>query len=283
MRTNCSSTTGWNAYTSLLSFPNLVDAFRYDTIVAAQLEVYNYQADTCSSRRVGCVWRDGGLAVDAVAESEVPRSANDAVGDRVEEFLAWLRVESTGTTACQPTYDEHARSTRPGVSWLQSLVDGQRSNFGFAMFANQRTDRFSWKKFAGINTANPPKLAVTHSPYHASYAFRKQNPADYVTQDQAGKFPMTITNLGGFTWQPGDDYMSYRVFKNGQLVRTVPSLATPVTTSVPHGGKINLDVAVGALPGTPWGSTIRSSSRWCIEIRRSIAGTPIGVSNQRRG
>jgi hypothetical protein len=135
---------------------------------------------------------------------------------------------------------------------LQSLVDGKRENAGFAVFANQRADRYSWKKFAGINTANPPKLAVTHSPYHASYAFRSQPPEWFVTQDKAGKFPMTITNLGGFTWEPGNDYMSYRVFQNGQLVNT-PASATFVPTSVPHGGKINLDVAVGALPGSAAG------------------------------
>ncbi|MFI6674847.1 LamG-like jellyroll fold domain-containing protein [Kribbella sp. NPDC050469] len=248
---NCSSTSGWNAFTSLMYFPNLVDAFRYDTITAAQLEVYNYQADTCSSRGVDVYGVMEGWQNKPLADVKYPGPQVTPSVVAAKSFSRGYVSGSTGTTACAPRYDA-IPFNGAGVSWLQSLVDGKRSNFGFAMSANQRTDRLSWKKFAGINTANPPRLAVTHSPYHASYAFRKQNPADYVTQDKAGKFPMTITNLGGFTWQPGDDYMSYRVFKNGQLVNT-PAMTTPVTTSVPHGGEINLDVAVGALPGTAAG------------------------------
>ncbi|MEI8413113.1 MULTISPECIES: LamG-like jellyroll fold domain-containing protein [unclassified Kribbella] len=249
--TNCSSTSGWNAYTSLLSFPNLVDAFRYDTITAAQMEVYNYQADTCSSRRVDIYGAMEGWQSTPLSQLKYPGPQATPSVIASNSFSRGYVSGSTGTTACAPRYDVIPFNAT-GVSWLQSLVDGQRSNFGFAMFANQRTDRYSWKKFAGINTANPPKLAVTHSPYHAAYAFRSQPKEWYVTQDKAGKFPMTITNLGAFTWQPGDDYMSYRVFKNGQLVN-VSALATPVTTSVPHGGKINLDVAVGALPGSEAG------------------------------
>ncbi|MEU4192303.1 LamG-like jellyroll fold domain-containing protein [Kribbella sp. NPDC026611] len=246
--TNCSSTSGWNAYTSLLSFPNLVDAFRYDTILGAQLEVYNYQADTCSSRGVDVYGVMEGWQSTPLSSLKYPgpQTAPSVIASK--SFSRGYVSSTTGTTACQPTYDALAFNSA-GVSWLQSLVDGQRSNFGFAMYANQRTDRYSWKRFAGISTANPPKLAVTHSPYHATYALRSQPPEDYVTQDRAGKFPMTITNLGDFTWQPGNDFMSYRVFKDDKLVN-VSALATPVTTSVPHDGKINLDVAVGALPGS---------------------------------
>ncbi|WP_020391989.1 LamG-like jellyroll fold domain-containing protein, partial [Kribbella catacumbae] len=246
--TSCSSGTGWNAYSALLYFPNLVDAFRYDRIDAANLEVMNYQADTCSSRAVNVYGAMEGWSGTPLSQLKYPGPQMTPSVIASKSFSRGYVSNSTGTTACAPMYDSLPFNDA-GLSWLQSLVDGKRSNFGFAMMANQRTDRFSWKKFAGINTANPPRLAVTHSPYRADYAFRSQSPADYVAQDKNGKFPMTITNLGGFTWQPGDDYMSYRVFKNGQRVN-VTSLTTPVTTSVPHGGKINLDVAVGALPGS---------------------------------
>ncbi|MEV4260224.1 RHS repeat-associated core domain-containing protein [Kribbella sp. NPDC049584] len=246
--TNCSSTSGWNAYTSLLSFPSLVDAFRYDTIVAAQLEVYNYQADTCSSRGLDVYGVMAGWQSTPLPSLKYPGPQTTPSVVASKSFSRGYVSNTTGTTACQPMYDALPFNSA-GVSWLQSLVDGQRSNFGFALFANQRTDRYSWKKLAGISTANPPKLAVTHSPYHAAYAFRAQPSADYVTQDKAGKFPMTITNLGGFTWQPGNDYMSYRIYKDNKL-QNWAVLTTPVTTSVPHGGKINLDVAVGALPGS---------------------------------
>ncbi|MER7249757.1 LamG-like jellyroll fold domain-containing protein [Kribbella sp. NPDC000426] len=246
--TNCSSTSGWNAYTSLLSFPSLVDAFRYDTIVAAQLEVYNYQADTCSSRGLDVYGVMEGWQSTPLSSLKYPGPQTTPSVVASKSFSRGYVSNTTGTTACQPMYDALPFNSA-GVSWLQSLVDGQRSNFGFALFANQRTDRYSWKKLAGISTANPPKLAVTHSPYHAAYAFRAQPAEDYVTQDKAGKFPMTITNLGGFTWQPGNDYMSYRIYKDKKL-QNWAVLTTPVTTSVPHGGKINLDVAVGALPGT---------------------------------
>lgn len=249
--TNCSSTSGWNAFTSLLSFPSLVDAFRYDTIVAAQLEVYNYQADSCSSRALDVYGVMEGWQSTPLPSLKYPGPQTTPSVVASKSFSRGYVSNSTGTTACQPMYDALPFNAA-GVSWLQSLVDGQRSNFGFALFANQRSDRYSWKKLAGINTANPPRLAVTHSPYHASYAFRKQNPADYVTQDKAGKFPMTITNLGGFTWQPGNDYMSYRIYKGGKL-QNWAVLNTPVTTSVPHGGKINLDVAVNPLPGSAAG------------------------------
>jgi RHS repeat-associated protein len=244
--TTCTGS-GWDAYTSLLYFPNLVDAFRYDTIVAANLEVFNYRADTCASRAVDVYGAMESWSAKPLTQLKYPGPLMTPSVVASKSFSRGY-VNSTGTTACQPRYDP-LEFNAAGISWLQSLVDGKRSNFGFAMMANQRTDRLSWKRFAGIQTANPPKLAVTHSPYHASYAFRKQNPADYVLQDKNGKFPMTITNLGGFTWQPGNDYMSYRVYKNNQLVNTTP-LTTPVTTSVVHGGKINLDVAVGALPGS---------------------------------
>ncbi|MFI5714075.1 LamG-like jellyroll fold domain-containing protein, partial [Kribbella sp. NPDC051620] len=249
---NTCSGSGWDAFTSLLYFPNLVDAFRYDTITAAQLEVYNYQADTCSSRAVEVYGAMAGWSGTPLPQLKYPGPALTPSVIAANSFSRGYVSNASGTTTCEPRYDA-LEFNGAGIGWLQSLVDGKRSNFGFAMLANKRTDRYSWKKFAGINTANPPKLAVTHSPYHAEYLFRQQNPADYVLQDKNGKFPMTITNLGNFTWQPATDYMSYRVFTTTGHRVDVTSLATPVTTSVPHGGKINLDVAVGALPGGPNG------------------------------
>ncbi|MFC9690939.1 LamG-like jellyroll fold domain-containing protein [Kribbella sp. NPDC056951] len=248
---NCSSTSGWNAYTTLLDFPILERApFMYDTIVAAQLEVYNYKADTCAARDLDVYgvtqnWRETPL--DQI------KYPGPATGRSILAAKGFSRgyVGSNATTACAPRYDALPFNAA-GLSWLQGIVDDRISNYGFALFARQRADKYSWKTLVGTGGANPPKLAITHSPYHAAYAFRAQKPADYVTQDKDGKFPMTITNLGGRTWIPSDDYMSYRVFKNGQAV-SVNQLQTPVTTSVPHGGKINLDVNVGRLAGTPAG------------------------------
>ncbi|GAA1700325.1 hypothetical protein GCM10009745_53900 [Kribbella yunnanensis] len=248
---NCSSTSGWNAYTTLLDFPILERApFMYDTIVAAQLEVYNYKADTCAARDLDVYgvtqnWRETPL--------EQIKYPGPATGRSILAAKGFSRgyVGSNATTACAPRYDALPFNAA-GLSWLQGIVDDRISNYGFALFARQRADKYSWKTLVGTGGANPPKLAITHSPYHAAYAFRAQKPADYVTQDKDGKFPMTITNLGGRTWIPSDDYMSYRVFKNGQAV-SVNQLQTPVTTSVPHGGKINLDVNVGRLAGTPAG------------------------------
>lgn len=250
---NSCTGSGWNAFTSLLYFPNLVDAFRYDTITAASLEVFNYQADTCASRPVEVYGTMGSWTGTPLPQLKYPGPQLTPSVVAGNSFSRGYVSNVSGTTACQPRYDP-LDFNAAGIAWLQSLVDGKVSNFGFAMLAYQRADRYSWKKFAGINTANPPKLAVTHSPYNAEYAFRKQAPADYVTQDKNGKFPMTITNRGNFTWQPGNDYMSYRVYTSTGHRVNVPSLATPVTTSVAHGGKINLNVEVGALAGSPSGA-----------------------------
>jgi RHS repeat-associated protein len=253
--TNCSSTTGWNAYSTLLSFPNLVNALRYHNIFAAQLNVTNFQADTCSSRAVEIYGAMSGWQSTPLPDLKYPgpQLTPSVIGSK--SFSRGYVSNATGTTACQVAQDAIPFNAT-GVSWIQSIVDGKRSNFGFALLAQQRTDRYSWKKLAGINTANPPQLVVTHSPYRAAYALRSQPPEYYVTQEKAGKFPMTITNLGGFTWQPGDDYMTYRVF-NAQNQQLTTTMTTPITTSVAHGGKINLDVGVQALPGSAAGTKYR--------------------------
>ena len=251
--TSCTGTGAWNAFGTFLSFPNLAPALRYHQIFTARLDLLNYQTDTCGSRAVDVYnpieeWRQTPLP-----ELKYPGPAMAGSPIASASFSKGYVSPSTGTTACRPGYASLNFNTA-GRDLVQGIVDGTRPDFGFGIMARERADKFAWKKFAGINSANPPRLVVTHSPYRATYQLKPQAPADYVTQDKDGKFPMTITNLGAETWQPTTDYMTYRVYNAQRQQVSLTELGTNIPSAVPRGGKVTMPVNVQKLAGSPAGT-----------------------------
>jgi hypothetical protein len=253
-QTTCPST-GWNVFASYLSFPSLVPALRYHKIFTARLDLLNYESGSCAARWVDVhgvtqAWQNIPQAQLKFPGPPVTPAALGGAGF-AKGYIATGQTSSACKAGYQPIELQSA-----GRDWIQSLADGTRDNWGLAVRARNQTDSASWKKFAGVDTANPPRLVVTHSPYRASYTQMPQDPADFVTQDKPGKFPIYVKNLGAYTWQPGVDFMTYRVFDTaGNQVHTENALKTQFPTIVSHLGGMTLPVAVQKLPGSADGIT----------------------------
>jgi RHS repeat-associated protein len=253
-QTTCPST-GWNVFASYLSFPSLVPALQYHKIFTARLDLLNYESGSCAARWVDVhgvtqAWQNIPQAQLKFPGPPVTPAAFGGAG-----FAKGYIATGQTSSACKAGY-QPIELQAAGRDWIQSLADGTRDNWGLAVRARNQNDSASWKKFAGVDTANPPRLVVTHSPYRASYTAMPQNPADYITQDKPGKFPIYVKNLGAYTWQPGVDFMTYRVFDEaGNQVHTEDAHKTQFPTIVSHLGGMTLPVSVQKLPGSADGVT----------------------------
>ncbi|RKT54494.1 LamG-like jellyroll fold domain-containing protein [Saccharothrix australiensis] len=227
---------------SYLSFPGVEDALRNHKIFGANLSLLNYQSSSCSARPI------------TVHPVVVPWTANNshkypgpAVGDALaSSSFAHGYIASGSTKSRCPSTTETVALGDDGRDLVQRWVTGAQANHGLSVRGSE-TDPKSWKVFTGAGTANPPRLAVTHTPYNASYKFLRPVPEPPVTRTRAGKVRIEVTNLGAEKWTPGIYALAYRYFgANGQYLGWSESAALP--SVVERGGTVELDATINATP-----------------------------------
>ncbi len=229
---------------SYLKFGSLVNTLKFHTIFGAQLQVLNYDANSCKARPV---------TVHPVTAAWSPTGSYSYPGPAVGPSMAsrsfahgWF-PETIPTSPC-PSANELFDLGVGGTRLVQGWVDGTTANNGISLRANV-ADALSGKRFVGTSEpANNPRLYVTHSPYNAEYAIPNPVPDPPVLQNQAGKVKITVTNRSKDTWNAGGYYLAYRVYKaqTGQAVGQFRS--ADITSPVARNARVTLDATIKALP-----------------------------------
>ncbi|ALG06950.1 hypothetical protein AOZ06_08455 [Kibdelosporangium phytohabitans] len=231
---------------SYISFPGVENTLRNHKIFGAQLSLMNYHSWSCNTRPITVHPVLAGWTASNQYTFPGP-----AYGDPIASpsFAHGYIPRGSSKSPC-PTATESVVLGDGGRDLVQRWVTGQQENHGFSVRASE-TDSFGWKKFTGAGTANPPRLAVTHTPYNAAYRFISAVPDPPVTQTQGGKVKIEVTNLGAEDWEAGRYALAYRYFRHNpdqriEYVGWSESAALPRT--VARGSSVVLDAAIGKTP-----------------------------------
>ncbi|GAA5178696.1 polymorphic toxin-type HINT domain-containing protein [Rugosimonospora acidiphila] len=229
---------GSNA-SSYIKFGGLPSQLQYHTIYGAQLQVVNYDAESCKARPV---------SVYPVTSSW---SSNDSSAPSVGSALtsksfAYGHIGLGQSQSSCPTSAVLFDLGNAGRKLVQGWVNGQ-PNYGLA-FKAPSGESDTWKAFAGTSTANAPKLYVTHSPYNATYSIPSPVPNPPVLQNQNGTVKVTVTNLSAAAWTPGNYYLAYRAYNEDTGKAVTQQRAANLTSTVARNAKVTLDATIKALP-----------------------------------
>ncbi|MDX3657039.1 DNRLRE domain-containing protein [Streptomyces sp. ID05-26A] len=233
---------------SYIDVPDVQNDLRDHRILGAQLAITNYHATSCSATSPITVHAvTQGWAADS--SHRFPGPSYDATVLGSAEFAhGWI---ASGTTVSRcPTATELVTLGEAGRALVQRWVTGQQPNFGLTVRASE-TDPRSWKKFTGAGTANPPRLAITHSPYDAAYKFENPVPDPPVTRTNGGKVKITVTNRSAMDWSANDFVLAYRQFgASGNYIGWNESAPLPAG-GVVRGASVTLDANIlKTEPGT---------------------------------
>ncbi|MGW4116132.1 HNH/ENDO VII family nuclease [Actinosynnema sp. NPDC004786] len=222
---------GTNKANAFLKFDSVGWALAGQYILGVNLWLYNTWSYSCDPRTVWVHEVTQGWSVSG-AKSWPGPSFGPALGNA---------TFASGHEGCSP-----------GGAWQKvGLGDNGRNvvhgwthgapNNGLTVRASESDSR-GWKKFAGRNSANPPYLEITYTPYWATYHVGAMTTP--VAFDQDGKMQVTVTNHGRDTWTPGSNYkLNYRLYNSAGT--ELPS----VMTSMPHDVRPGESAAVLATIG----------------------------------
>ncbi|MFY1672501.1 LamG-like jellyroll fold domain-containing protein [Plantactinospora sp. WMMB334] len=233
---------GGNA-ASYLRFDGLNSRLRYHTIYGAQLQIVNYDAPSCSPRR---------LSVHEVTQAWTGPGGHSYPGPSVGSALASQSFAYGHIQTGQSQSRCPARGTlfdlgNTGRRMVQGWVDGTRANNGLSLRA-PAGDSSAWKRIAGSGTANRPRLYVTHSPYNASYTIPNPVPEPPVLQNQAGKVRVTVTNRGAEAWTSANYYLAYRAYNAATGAAVTQQRTANLPGTLARGATVTLDATIRALP-----------------------------------
>ncbi|WP_103959546.1 DNA/RNA non-specific endonuclease [Nonomuraea solani] len=228
-----------------VAFPQLDEKLKYHRIFGASLWMVNYDSGTCRARPV---------TVHPVMQAWTAGSGYSYPGPGVGPALtrksfSYGHIALGATRSKCPTKPVVFDLGTGGRDLIQRWVNGRQANYGLSA-RDASPDGLGSKKFTGHDTANPPRLFVTHSPYNATYALTNAVPNPPVTQAQSGKIKITVTNIGAETWTPATYYLGYRVYDaKGKLV--IQRRSANLTQNVARNSKVKLDAEIKPLkPGT---------------------------------
>ena len=242
---------GANVARSLLNFSSVASSLTDDTVLGAQLGVFNTWSYSCSARPVDVYPVTSSWSVSGAKTYPGP-SIGPEIGSK-SFATGWVQLGST-VSPC-PAAWEGIPLNEAGTQLINGWTHGTTADDGLALGASS-TDSYGWKKFgsgsgAG-NAAGDPFLTVTYTPYGASYKLASSQPVTQVWPTQNGKIAITVTNTGSTTWTSSNGYeLSYEVYNSkGQRVTVSPQPFTPIpaNTQVPPNGKVTLDATVDELP-----------------------------------
>ncbi|GLY53153.1 polymorphic toxin-type HINT domain-containing protein [Lentzea sp. NBRC 102530] len=220
-----------------LGFAGVENTLRNHKIHGAALSLTNYWSWSCSPSPVSvhpvlAAWGGGGYPGPAVG------------GALTESSFAHGFIAQGQTRSNCPTASEQINLGVAGRDLIQRWVTGEQANHGLSIRASE-TDTYGWKKFTGRDTANPPRLYITHTPYDAEYRIDRGVPEPPVHAQSHGFVKLTVTNRGAETWTPQTYALGYRAYTDlGNPVRTAE---TALPHDVPRGGSATVDVKIDPL------------------------------------
>jgi hypothetical protein len=226
---------------SYLAFPGVENTLRNHKVFGAQLSLTNYHSWSCNARPVTVhpvtqAWTAGpGYSYPGPSFGPALTSQSFAHG-----FIAQGQTSSR----C-PTATEAIPLGDAGRDLVQRWADGTQANFGLTVRASD-SDVFGWKKFTQAGSANPPRLAVTHTPFNADYEFVNPVPNPPVTRTQGGTVTIKVTNRGVDAWTASGYALAYRIFDSrGAYLGW--SEAASLTGDVARGATVTLNAFIKPL------------------------------------
>ncbi|MFL6125309.1 LamG-like jellyroll fold domain-containing protein [Actinophytocola sp.] len=219
-----------------------IDSLRNHKIFGAQLSLTNFHSWSCQARP---------LTVHAVTQDwasgssyNYPGPSYDPAALTAQSFAHGYIPHGQTSSPC-PTATEAIPLGDAGRDLVQRWANGQQANYGLTVRASE-TDVFGWKKFAQAGTANPPRLAVTHTPFDAEYEFVNPVPNPPVTRNQGGKVTIKVTNRSVDAWTASGYALAYRIFdRNGAYLGWSEAASLP--NDVARGGTVTLDAFIKPL------------------------------------
>ncbi|WP_326551566.1 putative adhesin [Micromonospora sp. NBC_01813] len=226
-----------------LKFDNLQSQLANHTIHGVAMTVVSYDAPSCRPRPVAvhpvtASWSgSGGYSWPGPAVGKALASKSFAHG-----YLATGQSQS----AC-PAASELFDLGVAGRDLVQRWVNGTQANHGLSLRAPVN-DGSAWKKFAGTNTPNGPRLYVTHSPYNAGYAIPNPVPEPAVLQNRDGQVDVTVTNKSAEAWTPANYYLAYRAYNAETGAAVTQQRAANLPGTVARNGKATVAATIKRLP-----------------------------------
>lgn len=237
---------GTNVARSLLNFSGVASSLSNDTVLGAQLGLFNSWSYSCSARPVNVYPVTSAWSVTGNKTYPGP-SIGSVIGSKTFA-TGWVPLGSTKSPC--PASWEGIPLSNAGTRLINGWTHGTTPDDGLALGASP-TDSYGWKKFTSDNTTNgDPFLSVTYTPYGASYKLASSQPTVQVWPTQNGKIPVTLTNTGSATWTPSNGYeLSYDVFDSkGHPVAVSPRPFTAMPKNVPPGSSVTVNATVDELP-----------------------------------
>ena len=229
-----------------LSFPDVSTELRFHKIFGASLYAASYDAPSCTPRAVTVhavtqAWSAG----DGSLRYPGPSYTSKALDS---ESMAYGHVPFGASQSPCPTQMTGWDLGSAGRDLVQSWVNTPSPNKGLTLRASG-TDSSAFKHIAGANSANAPRLYITHSPYDAKYSIPNPTPNPPVLQNQAGKVKVTVTNTSAMAWPASDYYLAYTAYnKATNKVVAQNKAASLPTGGVARLGTVTLDAQILAMP-----------------------------------
>ncbi|MBO0822379.1 MAG: AHH domain-containing protein [Actinobacteria bacterium] len=235
-----------------LDFSELSSTLSHDTIYGATLYLAENWSFSCTAEPVG---------VYKVTQSWDPAKIAAYPGPSYSATALGAASFAAGYSGCPTPVWEHIGLGSAGTALVQSWADGG-ANYGLAVGAptagqtscstSYPTVDCGWKKFDSNNTVDAPYLAVTYSPYNASYAFAASPPtvSPAVLNNRAGYVDVKVTNKGHDTWTASNGYVLLSdVYKSGTQTQVVPVGAhTYMPSNVAPGQTVTVHMKIDPLP-----------------------------------
>jgi RHS repeat-associated protein len=236
---------GTNQAKSFLNFASVASTLKNDTVLGAQLGVFNTWSYSCSPRTVYVYPVTSSWSV--TGSKSWPGPATGAEIGQATFATGWVPLGST-VSPCPASW-KGIKLNQAGTSLINGWTHNTVADNGLALGASG-SDSYAWKKFASDSAPNgDPFLAITYTTDGASYKLASATPVKQVLPGQNGQFAIKVTNTGASTWTPTNGYeLSYRAYNSANKLVADHPVFTPMPSTVAPGQTVTVNATVNALP-----------------------------------
>jgi len=232
---------------SYIAFTNVASSLQNDTVLGAELGVYNTWSYSCEPRAVYVYPVTSSWTV--TGDKSWPGPSTGAAVGRASFAYGYVE-EGYSSSSCHARW-QNIRLDQAGTNLINGWTHGTVADNGLALGASD-SDSYAWKKFGSYASGTgDPYLAVTYTTDGASYRLASRRPLVQVLPGQNGKFAIQVTNTGSSTWTSSNGYeISYRVYNSAGALYENHPVFTPMPSTVAPGQTVTVDAVVDALnPG----------------------------------